>query len=240
VSSDVAAAVVHTANGLDAEVSVAPRLVAGQLRRPALDVEAIPSCADGEVALQATMTILPSDQERVRAAAPDEVSADKVVMAADRRPIEGEVDPVPVRADDVVAGDYIAVSFFDRDAVPAFRDAVSGDHVSRAGANEDAGRVSSAAVAPDLVAVGLEAVPPQEDSGAVPREHAPLDQVLVGVGNVDPRPWVVTDLVVHDPNVVRPEQADPVSLRGDVAAGRTVSDHASGNTKEPDPEEVVL
>src|SRR6266480_3445990 len=116
------------------------------------------------------MAIFSPDQERVLTAAPDEVSADKVVVAADRRPIDCEVDAGLVRADDVVAGDQVAVSFFDRDAVPAFEDSVSGDHVSRAGANEDAGRVSRAAVASDLVAVRLEAVSPQEDSGAVARE----------------------------------------------------------------------
>src|SRR3954447_12422257 len=51
VAGDVAAAVVHTANGLDAEVGVAPGRIAGQPRRAALDVEAILSRADGDVAL---------------------------------------------------------------------------------------------------------------------------------------------------------------------------------------------
>ena len=59
------------------------------------DVEAILSRADGDVALQAAMAILPSDQERILAAAPDRVPADDVVAAADRRPIECEVDPGP-------------------------------------------------------------------------------------------------------------------------------------------------
>ncbi len=89
------------------------------------------------------------------AAAPDEVSADEIVVAADRRRVEREVDPVPARADDVVAGDEVAVSLLDRDAVPALRDAISGDHVSAAGGNDDGGTVSSEAVASHPIAIGF-------------------------------------------------------------------------------------
>src|SRR4051812_18907216 len=101
------------------------------------------------------MVILAPDQERVLAAAPDHVSADKVVMAANRRRTECEVDPGFARADNVIARDEIAVSLLDRDAVLAFEDVVLGHHVSIPWANDDAGRVSNAGVAPHLISIGL-------------------------------------------------------------------------------------
>ena len=47
-----------------------------QLRRAALDVEAVVSRSLGDVALEAAMAVLLSDQEPVLAAVPDQVSAD--------------------------------------------------------------------------------------------------------------------------------------------------------------------
>src|SRR3954454_2084900 len=164
-AGDVSTTVAHAARGLYAEVGVSQCPVLGQLGRAAPDVEAILARADGDVALQTAMAIFASDQERILAAGPDEVSADEVVATANGRRIECKADPGLVRADNVIAGDQVAVPLLDRDAVSALVDAVSGDHVSGAAANEDAGLiVSSASVASNLVAV-----PAHQDCGAVPR-----------------------------------------------------------------------
>jgi len=146
-AGDVSTTVAHAARGLYAEVGVSQCPVLGQHGRAAPDVEAILSRADGDIALQTAMAIFASDQERVLAAGPNEVSTDEVVAAADGRGIDCEVDARPARADDDIAGDQVAVSLLDGDAAHVFEGSVSGDHVSAAGANEDAGIVSSASVA---------------------------------------------------------------------------------------------
>src|SRR6476620_6951039 len=193
----VPAAVDHAANGCDPEVPVLQRQVLGQLRRVALDVETVISRADCDVALQTAIAILASDEERILATVPDHIPADEVVAAADRGPIECEVDPGVSRSDNVVASDQVAMPLLDRDAIPAFDDAVSGDHVVAGRAEDDSGIVANDSIAPHLITV-----PSHQDSGAVPREDVALDQVLVGVIDVDTRSRVTSDPVVHDPDVV--------------------------------------
>src|SRR5205823_5275014 len=142
VAGDVAATLDHPADGLDAEVSVAPRLVARQLRRVALDVEAVVARAPGGVVPQETVVVLRVDQETINAAALDHISAHSVVRTADEGMGDSQADARPPSVADNVVGDQVVVALLDPDAVAAVGDAVSGDHVMTARAEGDAGVVS--------------------------------------------------------------------------------------------------
>src|SRR3954454_17831326 len=119
-AGDVSTTVAHAARGLYAEVGVSQCPVLGQHGRAAPDVEAILSRADGDVALQTDMAIFASDQERILAAGPYEVSTDGVVAAADGRGINCEVDARPARAIKAIAGAQVALPLLDGHAAHVF------------------------------------------------------------------------------------------------------------------------
>src|SRR5215218_2054618 len=101
------------------------------------------------------MVVLLRDQEAIFAARSDQILADDVVGAADSRPPWDSEADAPASASDDVAGDQVAASLLDGDAVPTSGDAVSGDHVSVPGGNANAGAVSNEAVATHPITVGV-------------------------------------------------------------------------------------
>src|SRR5215212_4450357 len=102
-----------------------------------------------------TVVVFRIDPERIAATSSDPISADNVVGPSDGRVVESEVDAGPARMEDDVAGHQVAPPPLEADARAASRDAVSGDHVSVAGGDDDAGAVSNAAVAAHPIAVRL-------------------------------------------------------------------------------------
>src|SRR3954447_20055579 len=149
----VSAAVTHATDRLDAEVGVPQRPVAGQLRGAALDVEAVVSGENGDVAFEEAVVVRLVYQERVLPAPTDPISADDVAGASDWGILEPEVDACPPRAPDDISGDHVAAPLFDGYGGPVAEGTVSGDHVSAAGADVDGGTVSSEAVASHPIAV---------------------------------------------------------------------------------------
>src|SRR5919106_1560929 len=101
------------------------------------------------------MVVLLIDEEPIGAAPADPIAADDVVTAADRRPIESKPDTPLASANDDVTGYHVGASLLDEHATLVSKRTISHDQVSVAGPNDDAGSVSLAAVAPDLVSVRL-------------------------------------------------------------------------------------
>ena len=99
MTGDVAAAVDHPAAGGDAEVSVLYRPIPGHLRGVAPHIEAVVRSADREVVPQEAAVVLLIDQEAIVAAPLHPVSADDVVGAADRGPLDAEADARPAGAE---------------------------------------------------------------------------------------------------------------------------------------------
>ena len=126
---DVAATVDHPAHGLDAEVAVAHRPVAGQLRRAALHVEAIVVPLPWRRCASARCAVLLVDRVPISAASSDQVSADNVVGPAEEGLGDPEADAHAAGVGDDVVGDHVAVSLLDPDAVAASGDAVLTDDV---------------------------------------------------------------------------------------------------------------
>src|SRR5215217_1802556 len=90
----VPAAVDHPAYRLDAQVSVVPRLVAGQLRRCVVGVEAVVLRADGVVAYKGGVLDLVVDVHPVLAGPEDVVAIHHVVALGSFSEEGGDVDPV--------------------------------------------------------------------------------------------------------------------------------------------------
>jgi hypothetical protein len=151
----VSAAVDHPGHGFDAEVGVAHSPVTRELRRGVLDVEAVVSRCDGDVAAKDAVAVRRGDREPVAATASDHISADHVVGAAESGSLECEMDAVPPGADDDVAGDQVAAPLLDQDPTLVAQAAVTGNRVSVA-ENDNAGTASGAAVASHLIAVALQ------------------------------------------------------------------------------------
>src|SRR5215204_6533074 len=110
----VPATVDHPADGLDAEVSVEPRLVAGQLRLRVIDVEAVVFRAFGDVAPEPGVPGHVVDVHPILAGPVDVVVAHHVA----HRPTAGKAHMdsiVPLGVADRVAGDHVAVTAVDRD-----------------------------------------------------------------------------------------------------------------------------
>ena len=105
--------------------------------RATLDVEAVVSGADCEVARQDAVVVLPSHVKPIVATSPDLVSTNDVVNPADRRRVEPEVDAVPSSANDEIALHQVVASLLDRDAVSVSGEVVAGDHVVTAGGNDE-------------------------------------------------------------------------------------------------------
>ena len=98
------------------------------------------------------MVLLP-DHEPIAAAASDPVSADDVVAPPDGGTVESEIDADLVSVNDDVSGNAVAPSVLDGDSGRTSMDVVSGDHVSVAQFNVDAGTVSNAPVTSHPIAV---------------------------------------------------------------------------------------
>jgi len=222
----VPTAVDHPAHGLDAKVGVADRPVVRQLRRAVIHVEAVVSGALGDVALQEAVVVLLIDQEPILAASFDPIPADDVVLAAEQRVLDPEGDARPARVDDEVPGNQVAVSVLNLNAVPAPEDAVSGDHVSTAGAKDHGLAIPNEAVACYLIAV----VALHQDPLVVAGDQVPLDLVM-GRFAAEDASAVAPERVVEDPDVMGGDQEHPVSV---VLASGAVSHHASGAAKEPE------
>src|SRR5919106_1911701 len=152
---DVPPAIDHSGHCCDTEVDVSHRQVAGKRRRGVLHVEAVVSCTCGDVAHQDAMVVRLVDEEPIGAAPADPIAADDVVTAADRRPFDSKPDTRLASANDDIPGDHVGPSLLDEHATPVSKRTISHDQVSVAGPNADAGSVSLAAVAPDLVSVRL-------------------------------------------------------------------------------------
>ena len=151
VPGDVAATVDHPAHGLDAEVAVAHRPVAGQLRRAALHVEAIVvslpwrRCASARCGRPSRSPENPSPPlllTRFR----------RTTLSAPPRRGLGipRADTRAAGVGDDVVGDHVAVSLLDPDAVAASGDAVSTDHVPDSRPQCDPAAVCVQSVALDL------------------------------------------------------------------------------------------
>src|SRR5215204_2565272 len=177
----VPAAVDHPADGGDAEVGVACRAIAGELRCAAPDVEAVVFRASGDVAPEPGVPGRVVDVHPVLPGPADVVAAHH---GAHHHATwwAAHDDRVPLDVADRRAGDHVAVDAVDLDraahppAAPNVEDAVSGDHVAVTGGDVDPDlAVSNAAVAPHPIAVG----PLQDDSEKpVVCEPVPLDQVV--------------------------------------------------------------
>ena len=136
------------------------------------------------------------DQEPSLAAVPDDVAADKVVAAADRRLVSAEANPGPVRADDDVAGDQVAVSLLEPRCPPRLREmrfrAITLRLPEPTRIPEPRFRTIWLPLTRLRSALNS-AGPLQEDSGPVAREHVSLDQVVGGAGDVDAGPGVMPE-----------------------------------------------
>src|SRR5215210_5595152 len=131
-----------------ARIAVAARLVAGQLRRWVIGVEAVVLRAEGVVAFEPGVLGLVVDVDPVAAGAADVVATHHVAHYH----VKSHADRVPLGVTDRVAGEHISVAAVDLDAgallMARVRDAVSSDHVSVTGGDIDAeSAVSNAAVA---------------------------------------------------------------------------------------------
>src|SRR5215216_856206 len=116
----VPAAVDHPAHRLDAQVGVVPRLVAAQLRRCVVGVDAVVLRADGVVAYKAGVLDLVFDVHPVLGGPEDVVAIRHVVSYGSSFVERGEEDPVSTGPDDVVATHHVAHPLVagHEDAVP--------------------------------------------------------------------------------------------------------------------------
>src|SRR5918996_3587442 len=155
VPGDVPPAIDHSGHCRDTEVGVSHRQVARERRRGALHVEAVVSSTCSDVAHQDAMVVCLVDEEPIGAAPADPIAADDVVPAANGRPFDSKPDARLASLNDDVTSDHVGASLLDEHATPVSKRTISHDQVSVAGPHDDAGSVSHAAVAPDLVSVRL-------------------------------------------------------------------------------------
>src|SRR5215217_977110 len=104
----VPAAVDYPAHRLDAQVGVVTSLVAGQLRRCVVGVEAVVLRADGVVAYKGGVLALVVDVHPVLAGPEDVVAIHHVAARGSSSEDGGDVDPVSTGPKDVVATHHVA------------------------------------------------------------------------------------------------------------------------------------
>src|SRR5919109_1911945 len=151
------------------------------------------------------MVVLRGHEEPIEACPSDLVSADNVVTAADGVQSESKADARLARANDIVSNDHVPLSLVNPDPAPVAERVIAGDQVPDPVYDDAGALVPSAGIAPDLIVVRL-----HEDSWAgVARDYVLLDQVAGGVLNVKAE-RVVPERVVHDADVMRAEQPQPV------------------------------
>src|SRR5262245_43157947 len=210
-------------------------MIVRQLRRATLDAEAVVSSPPRNVPAKDAVVVLPSDRERVPAAADDDVLANDVAAATDRWSGQSEVDARLTRFHDVVVHDEVAAALLEADPIIVSVHSVSTNHVSTAPANQDADPVSTADVAKDLVAVRF-----HEHAGAIlrARDQVSPEQVVGRIEHVDAEA-VALEPVAHDLAVMCAEHPETVCLGRDVVASGAAADHTSGRVGQDEAEEGV-
>ena len=182
------------------------------------------------------MAVLLSDQKPIHAAIADPISADHVVRTAKERMLDPEANAHSASVNDDVVSDQVAVSLFDPDAFVASEDSVSGDHVSAAGSECDATAVSNESVVPYPKALPSFHEHPLV---AVVRQQVPLDQAVRGTNGLDSDMDVVPEGAVKDPDVMRFEQVQPITLAERRTISRAVSYQASAGANEREAGKAV-